>query len=190
MLIWCDCETTGLDPTIDSPIEVGLGITDDDLNLKLLTSWLITPVLDQAIWPELVVQMHTDNGLLNDLATRPTCDFEQVEEEFVFHVEQWMANYGITEKMPLCGSTIGFDRAVITQWLPGLLSHVSYRSVDVSSIKELVNRWYPLIAAARPNKDNKAHRAMSDIVASIEELKYYRDEVFRLEDYEVMYLAD
>ena len=80
-------------------------------------------------------------------------------------------------KAPLAGNTIGTDRAFLARDMPTFESHVHYRSVDVSSIKELVRRWYPRVYYQAPAKSGN-HRALADVQESIEELRYYREVIF------------
>jgi oligoribonuclease len=79
--------------------------------------------------------------------------------------------------VPLCGNSIGTDRRFLARYLPAIEDHLHYRSIDVSSIKELVRRWYPKVRQERPQKAG-SHRALDDIRDSIDELRYYRERVF------------
>jgi len=79
--------------------------------------------------------------------------------------------------VPLCGNSIGTDRRFLAAYLPDIENHLHYRSIDVSSVKELVKRWYPTVDAERPH-GHGSHRALDDIRESIREMAYYRDRVF------------
>jgi len=83
--------------------------------------------------------------------------------------------------VPLCGNSIGTDRRFLAAYLPEIEEYLHYRSIDVSSIKELAKRWYPKVCSAAPQK-NSAHRALGDIRESVAELRYYRESVFKSPD--------
>lgn len=174
MLVWIDCEMTGLDLTTDALIEVAALVTDGDLNvLGEGVDVLIAPpseALEQM--GEFVRTMHTSSGLLDELAHGIT--MTEAEELVLDYVREHVP---MARKAPLAGNTIGTDRMFLARDMPTLESHVHYRNVDVSSIKELARRWYPKAYYNSPAKSGN-HRALADIQESIEELRYYREAVF------------
>lgn len=174
MLAWIDLETTGLKPPGATPIEAALIITDDHLRIEAYHQWLIRPFDGPVNWPAKVQEMHSRNGLIHDLTTKgggfPIIEAEALMLDFV------TANRGTG--VPLCGSTVGFDRKFLEVFMPALDAIFHYRSIDVSSIKELVSRWYPQHAYPSVPEEQKAHRALPDLQESIKELQWYRDRVF------------
>ncbi len=178
MLMWTDCETTGLDERIGHLLEVALVVTDDDLNELAHTSVVICPpgitcVADLKL-EDVVLKMHTDNDLLHDVFAY---GMRRFEAELLLLKFVWTHLPTVTDKedkIPLAGSTVGFDRKWIKANMPELEDQFSHRSVDVSSITELAKRWAPAIYEARP-KAGKAHRALADVRESIEYLRYYRN---------------
>ncbi|MGI5951878.1 MAG: oligoribonuclease [Brooklawnia sp.] len=175
MLVWIDCEMTGLDLRADALIEVAVLVTDG--NLEVLgdgLDLLIAPSeqeLEQM--GDFVRDMHTKSGLLAELANA-TLTMRQAEEQLLEYIKQYVPNQ---RKAPMAGNTIGTDRAFLARDMPELEAHVHYRNVDVSSIKELARRWFPKAYYNTPAK-NGNHRALADIQESIEELRYYRDTIF------------
>ncbi len=175
MLVWIDCEMTGLDLRADALIEVAVLVTDG--NLEVLgdgLDLLIAPSeqeLEQM--GDFVRDMHIKSGLLAELANA-TLTMRQAEEQLLEYIKQFVPNQ---RKAPMAGNTIGTDRAFLARDMPELEAHVHYRNVDVSSIKELARRWFPKAYYNTPAK-NGNHRALADIQESIEELRYYRDTIF------------
>ncbi|XSS48310.1 oligoribonuclease [Propionibacteriaceae bacterium Y2011] len=165
---------TGLDLATDALIEVAALVTDGDLNvLGEGVDVIITPPAQTLVAMNDVVRtMHEKSGLLTELPTGMTMsDAEQVVLDYIReHVPE-------ARKAPLAGNTIGTDRNFLARDMPALEGHVHYRSVDVSSIKELARRWFPRAYFASPAKSGN-HRALADIQESIEELRYYREAVF------------
>lgn len=173
-LVWIDCEMTGLDLENDALIEVAAIVTDFELNpVADGIDVVIKPpreALDQM--NEVVTQMHTSSGLLEELdGGLALADAEQVVLDYI---KQHVPDAG---KAPLAGNSIGTDRAFLLRDMPELEGHLHYRVVDVSSIKELSRRWYPRVYFNAPAKTGN-HRALADILESIEELRYYRAAVF------------
>lgn len=173
-LVWIDCEMTGLDLENDALIEVAAIVTDFELNpVADGIDVVIKPpreALDQM--NEVVTQMHTSSGLLEELdAGLALADAEQVVLDYI---KQHVPDAG---KAPLAGNSVGTDRAFLLRDMPELEGHLHYRVVDVSSIKELSRRWYPRVYFNAPAKTGN-HRALADILESIEELRYYRAAVF------------
>jgi oligoribonuclease len=173
-LVWIDCEMTGLDLKADTLIEVAVLITDYELNvLGDGIDLVIKPPaesLDQMT--EFVREMHTASGLLAELDNGISlADAERQVLEFISgYVPE-------TRKAPLAGNSVGTDRTFLVRDMPTVEAHLHYRNVDVSSIKELVRRWYPRVYYATPAKVGN-HRALADITESIAELRYYRETVF------------
>lgn len=179
-LVWMDMETTGLDES-DIPLEAAIGITDADLNLMWsIESLLIDPATtDKQAWnyfletPGVARDMHEKSGLIVEIIEDEPLARQAVTNKLV----NFLREHGCDDqKSPLCGSSIGFDRRVLMRWMGRFESLLHYRSVDVSSYKEMFNRWYPLTVAQRPQTtpEEKPHRAYEDMLASIEELKWYR----------------
>lgn len=173
-LVWLDMEMTGLDPVACVPIEVAVIITDG--NLAEIEGASYEAVVNQ---PEsafegmapIVVEMHTKNGLL-DKVRASTQSMAQVDEALATLIGQ----HCVAGKAMLAGNTIGQDRRFIRRYFPKTEAQLHYRQVDVSSIKEMVRRWY---GSDAPFAKDSAHTAMADIRCSIEELAYYRKNNFR-----------
>jgi len=174
LLVWIDCEMTGLDVTIDELVEVAVVITDYDLvPVDPGFSVVITP--DQAAFDnmgEFVLDMHRDSGLLDEIPNGVSL----ADAEFA--VNEYILRFVPTPKSaPLAGNTIGTDRTFLAKYMPRVDAHLHYRSIDVSSIKELSRRWFPRVYFNAPVKAG-GHRALADILESIRELDYYRKAVF------------
>ncbi len=175
MLVWIDCEMTGLNLATDALVEVAVLVTDGNLNvLGDGLDLLIAPppaALEQM--NDVVLEMHTKSGLLDDLKAA-TLTMAEAEQQILDYVKTYVP---LPRKAPLAGNTIGTDRSFLARDMPELEAHVHYRNVDVSSVKELAKRWFPKAAYNTPAK-NGNHRALADIQESIEELRYYRDAIF------------
>ena len=172
-LVWIDCEMTGLDLTTDALIEVACIVTDAELNpLGRGVSVVIKPSAEALeSMGDFVRTMHVTSGLLPELdAGMDMADAERIILDYV------KAQIGST-RAPLAGNTVGMDKAFLDRDMPELMALLHYRVVDVSSIKELVRRWYPRVFFNAPAKTG-GHRAMGDIEDSIQELRYYRETVF------------
>jgi oligoribonuclease len=173
-LVWIDCEMTGLNLTTDALVEVACVVTDGELNeLDNGIDVVIKPppeALDQM--PDLVRQMHTSSGLLNELVSGVT--LAEAQDQVLSYIRGYIVE---ARKAPLCGNSIATDRAFIARDLPKLDDYLHYRMIDVSSVKELARRWYPRAYFASPAKIG-GHRALADIKESIVELRYYREAVF------------
>lgn len=174
LLVWIDCEMTGLDIAVDELVEVAVVVTDYDLTpLDPGFSIVIKP--DQAAWDNMgdfVRAMHTESGLINEIAGGVSlADAEYAVNEYILRFAP------TPQSAPLAGNTIGTDRTFLAKYMPRVDSHLHYRSIDVSSIKELSRRWFPRVYFNAPSKDG-GHRALADIRESIRELDYYRKAVF------------
>ena len=173
-LVWIDCEMTGLDIQTDSLIEIAVLVTDSQLNILGEGVDLVIKT-DQAkvdAMSEYVKKMHTDSGLINEIANGVT--MEHAQDQIMAYLNRYAPEAG---KSPLAGNSVGVDRLFINRDLPKVAEHLHYRTIDVSSIKELARRWYPKVYFAAPKKDGN-HRALGDIQDSIEELEYYRANIF------------
>jgi oligoribonuclease len=166
---------TGLDPSKDVLVEIAVVVTDGELNrldegLDLL---ITTEAAKLEGMEDVVREMHTQSGLLEALAGATT-SLEDAEKQVLDYVRRFVPE---RRKAPLCGNSIATDRTFIARYMPLLDDHLHYRMIDVSSIKELARRWYPRVYFNAPPK-NGGHRALADIVDSINELRYYRETVF------------
>jgi oligoribonuclease len=170
-LVWLDLEMTGLDVDRHVIVEIAALVTDDDLEPVDEGIDLIVhqPASALAEMDDYVRTMHTKSALLPaiEASTLSLADAgTQVLDYVRGHVGEGSS--------PLCGNSIGVDRRFLDRQLPELDQYLHYRSIDVSSFKELCRRWYPAIYKGRPNK-NETHRALADVLDSIAEMKYYRE---------------
>ena len=172
-LVWIDCEMTGLDLGIDELVEVAAVVTDFDLKP-------LDPGFDIVIKPsdaalaqmgDVVRTMHTASGLLEELEHGVSL------AEAETRVLEYLQRFTSAGSAPIAGNTIGTDRSFLVRWMPQVDAHLHYRSIDVSSIKELVKRWFPRVYYNAPAKHG-GHRALADILESIRELDYYRRAAF------------
>ena len=173
-LIWIDCEMTGLNPEKDCLVEIAVVITDIQLNV-------VDPGLDLVIKPredslagmgEYVRNMHTTSGLINEFSKG--LELKDAEAKVLEYIKKFVPTANVA---PLAGNTIGTDRMFIARYMPELDAHLHYRNIDVSTIKELAKRWFPRAYFQAPKKEG-GHRALADILESIEELRHYRRSVF------------
>jgi oligoribonuclease len=171
-LVWLDMEMTGLDSTRETILEVAVVITDGDLNVLAETpSYAINQ-------PDSVLQKmdkwntktHTKSGLV-ERVKQSTHTIASVEQEIL----QFIKTYVAKGQSPLCGNTIYQDRKFVVKYMPKLEEYLHYRNLDVSTLKELAKRWYPLVYTGF-TKQHK-HEALADILESINELKYYREKM-------------
>ena len=173
--MWMDLEMTGLDPGKDVIVEIATLVTDDDLNVVAEGPDLVVyqPDAALAVMEAFVLDMHTKSGLL-DAIRASTVSLEEAGAQTLAFIKEHAPE---PATVPLCGNSIGTDRRFLAAYLPEIENWLHYRSVDVSSVKELVRRWYPSVRADRPKKAG-AHRALDDIRESVAELRYYRERVF------------
>jgi oligoribonuclease len=176
MLVWMDLEMTGLDHTRDVIVEIATLITDDDLEIVAEGPDLVIHQSDEvlATMDPVVVGMHTKSGLLGAIR-ESGLTLDDAGEQTLEFIRGHAPEPGV---VPLCGNSIGTDRRFLAAYLPDIENHLHYRSVDVSSVKELVNRWYPATWRSRPGKAG-THRALDDIRDSVEELRFYRRAAFQ-----------
>ena len=172
-LVWIDLEMTGLDPDENVIIEIATVVTDGDLNILGIGPNLaiFQPEEELAKMDEWNITHHTANGLIEAVTeseiTNATAEARTLE---------FLREHCVEGKSPLCGNTIGQDRRFLRQHMPELHDFLHYRSIDVTSVKEIARRWYP--TSERFNKP-VGHRAMDDIMGSIEELNHYRTNIFK-----------
>jgi oligoribonuclease len=176
VLVWMDLEMTGLDVGRDVIVEVATLITDDDLGIVAEGPDLVVVAPPEALaaMDQFVRTMHTKSGLLAEIeaATLTLAEAGTATLEFIrTHVPK-------ARTVPLAGNSIGTDRRFLAAYLPDIEEYLHYRSVDVSTVKELARRWYPAAMDGAPAKAG-GHRAMDDIRESVAELAYYRSSVFR-----------
>lgn len=175
-LVWIDLEMTGLDPARDVIIEAAVLITDSELNI-------IADGPDIAIhrsedqlrvmnaWNR---RTHHGSGLIKRVrASDVTID--QAEEQVLEFVQAWT----VEGQAPLCGNSVHQDRRFLYEEMPRLIDWLNYRIVDVSTVKELATRWYPEL---EPFVKQERHRALDDIRESIDELRWYRQQIFKPAD--------
>jgi oligoribonuclease len=171
-----DLEMTGLDPIRHVIVEIATLVTDDELEVigDGLDIVVHQPPEALAEMDDFVRQMHTSSGLVDEIAAS-TVSLEEAGERTLALIKQHVPE---ARTVPLCGNSIGTDRRFLASYLPSIEEYLHYRSVDVSTIKELTRRWYPGVLATAPEKAG-THRALDDIVESIAELRYYREAVFK-----------
>ena len=174
-MAWMDLEMTGLDPSADVIVEIATLVTDDDLEIVAEGPDLVVhqpaEVLDRM--DDFVRNMHSRSGLLDAIASSTTSLVEAGTATLEFlqaHIDQ-------AATVPLCGNSIGTDRRFLARHLPDIEEFLHYRSVDVSTIKELARRWRPEVVKSAPEKAG-GHRAMDDIRESVAELRHYRAALF------------
>jgi oligoribonuclease len=175
LLVWIDCEMTGLDLGKDKLIEVAALVTDPELNVLGEGVDLVIHADDEALdaMPPVVRDMHAKSGLTEEVR-RSTITMADAEEAVLAYVREFVPN---PRTAPLCGNSIATDRGFLARDMHALDDFLHYRMIDVSSIKELCRRWYPRVYFGQPAK-GLAHRALADIRESIRELEYYRRTIF------------
>ena len=169
-IVWVDCEMTGLEVTVDEICEIGVVVTDGELNV-------LDPGLQLVIKPsakalknmgDFVRQMHIDSGLIEEIPKG--ISIAKAEKQVLEYVKKWVPE---ERTAPLAGNSIGTDRMFLNRQMPALDKFLHYRNIDVSSLKELSRRWFPRVYFQLPKKTGN-HRALADILESIQELRYYR----------------
>ena len=167
---------TGLDATRHVIVEIATLVTDDDLNVVAEGPDLVVHQPEEALagMDQVVVDMHTSSGLLDQIRAS-TLTLDEAGAETLAFIRQHVPT---PRTVPLCGNSIGMDRRFLAAYLPEIEEWLHYRSIDVSTIKELSRRWYPDAYSGAPRKAT-AHRAMDDIRESVAELRYWRSSVFR-----------
>jgi oligoribonuclease len=175
LLVWIDCEMTGLDLASDALIEVAALVTGPDLTVLGEGVEVVVRTGDEVLagMIEVVREMHERSGLTEDVR-KSVVTLAQAEDMIMEYVTRYVPE---PRTAPLCGNSIATDRGFLARDMPRLDAHLHYRMIDVSSIKELCRRWYPRVYFGQPTK-GLAHRALADIRESIRELEYYRRTVF------------
>lgn len=176
-MVWIDCEMTGLDPKVDELVEVAVVITDSELNV-------VDPGMDVVIKPsqaalahmdDFVTNMHTESGLIDELEAG--LSLGEAEQQVLDYIKRFVPEPRVAS---LAGNSVGQDKLFLLEYMPEVARHLHYRVIDVSTIKELAKRWYPRVYACAPEKHG-GHRALADILESIQELVYYRKALFPAE---------
>jgi oligoribonuclease len=170
-----DLEMTGLDAATDAIVEIATLITDDDLTIVAEGPDLVIHQPPEVLerMGDVVREMHTRSGLLAAIEAS-TVSLEDAGAATLAFLREHIPT---ARKVPLCGNSIGTDRRFLAVHLPAIEEHLHYRSVDVSTVKELAKRWLPGILADAPRKA-EGHRALDDIRESVAELRYYRETFF------------
>jgi oligoribonuclease len=176
VLVWMDLEMTGLEPDRHVIVEIATLITDDELELVAEGPDLVIhhPAEALSTMDDFVREMHTRSGLLALVETSTITPDEAGARTIAFlkeHIPE-------PRTVPLCGNSIGTDRRFLAKWYPEIEDHLHYRSVDVSTLKELARRWHPEVLTSAPKKA-RGHRALDDIRESLDELRHYRAQLFR-----------
>ena len=173
-IVWIDCEMTGLDPSIDELVEVAVLVTDFELRVVDPGIELVIKPSDAALeqMGEFVRTMHATSGL--DRLIPDGLPLEEAERQVLEYIRRFVP---LERSAHIGGNSIGTDRTFLARYMPSVDQHLHYRSIDVSSIKELARRWYPRAYFQSPEKAG-GHRALADILESVRELQYYRKAVF------------
>jgi oligoribonuclease len=170
-LVWIDLEMTGLEVERDVIVEIACIVTDS--NLEALDDGIQLVVRadadELARMSDFVREMHRKSGLLPEIEKSST-DVAAAQQATLAYVK---GHVQTPSTAPLCGNSIGTDRRFLAKYMRDLDEYLHYRSIDVSSLKELCRRWYPAVYRKRPNKAEQ-HRALDDIRESIDELRFYR----------------
>lgn len=171
-MVWIDLEMTGLDIERESIIEIATVITDSELNIVAEGPNLAIRVNEELLagMDDWNTRHHHGSGLVERIQNEGV-EVEDAEQQTIEFLKQWIE----PGTAPLCGNSVWNDRQFLAKEMPTLLEMLHYRMVDVSTIKELSRRWYPDVS--RYNKKG-AHRALDDILESVEELRYFREEIF------------
>jgi oligoribonuclease len=171
-----DLEMTGLDPSRHVIVEIATLVTDDDLKVLAEGPDLVIGVTaeEMAAMDDVVRGMHARSGLLEQVAASGL----SLAAAGAATLEFLKTHIPEPRTVPLCGNSIGTDRRFLAVQLPEVEAFLHYRSIDVSTVKELARRWYPDAFAKAPAKAG-SHRALGDIRESLAELEYYRGAIYR-----------
>jgi oligoribonuclease len=175
-LVWIDLEMTGLDPATDTIVEIAVIVSDGQLERVEEGPDIVIHVPDDVLdgMEDVVVAMHADSGL-TDAIRASGVSLDEAERAALDFIKRFVPE---PRSAPLAGNSVHADRAFLRRHMPALEAHLHYRNVDVSTLKELVRRWYPAVFDAAPAKAGN-HRALGDIRESIDELRWYRAAAFR-----------
>jgi len=176
-IVWVDMEMTGLDPDTDHVLEVACLVTDGNLNILAEGPDLCIqhPPEVLSAMNEWSTKQHQESGLTSKCQTDGV-PLREAEKQLLDFVRAWTP----FKKCPLAGNTIYMDRIFLFKYMPEFEQHMHYRIIDVSSVKELCRRWYPETYGKQPNKKEiSKHRALADIRMSIDELKFYKERIFK-----------
>ena len=173
-LVWVDLEMTGLDPKKCTILEIGVVITDNNLEVIEEGPAIAIHHSDKVLnGMEAWSRYHHRKSGLTEACRDSKIRLKKAEEMILAFLQKHCKK----KSALLCGNTIWQDRRFLTKYMPRLEAYVHYRMIDVSSVKELVSRWYPM-DHKMPREKNQTHRVMDDIHESIEELRHYRKMVF------------
>ena len=178
-LVWLDLEMTGLDIRRHVIVEIAVIVTDVDLNPLDDGLDLVIHATEEELagMDDFVTKMHNKSGLINEIRAS-TVSVDEAHAQALAYVR---GHIPTPRTAPLCGNSIGADRRFLDSKMSELEEYLHYRSIDVSSFKELARRWNPGVYKKRPGKAEQ-HRALGDILESIAELRFYRDNFLRLPD--------
>ena len=174
-LIWLDMEMTGLNPDSDRIIEVAMLVTDSQLNIVAEAPVFVIHQSDDVLngmddWNQ---NTHGKSGLTAKVKAS-TLEEPQAEEQILAFLKEYAAE----RVSPMCGNTVHQDRRFLARWMPQVEAYFHYRNIDVSTLKELAKRWKPEVARGVVKKGK--HEALADIIESVEEMRYYRDNFIKL----------
>ena len=173
-LVWVDLEMSGLDAERERILEIATIVTDGELNVVAEGPEIVVhqPESVLAAMNDWNQKHHGESGLIDRVRASAIDEAEAERQTLAF-----VSAHVPASSAPLAGNSIHQDRLFLARYMRAFESHLHYRNVDVSTVKELVRRWYPAVYDARPKKKG-SHRALDDIRESIEELRYYREAAF------------
>ena len=177
MLVWMDLEMTGLEPARHVIVEIATIITDDELEIIAEGPDLVLQANDSQLaeMDDFVTDMHTRSGLLDEIR-KSSITMNEASELTLNFIKEHIQK---PRSVPLCGNSIGTDRRFLDVYMPDIENFLHYRSIDVSTAKELARRWNPKVFQGVPKKET-SHRALDDIRESIAELHHYRQHFFNI----------